>query len=246
MDRKELKIKIQNQNIYALIENSQAKKAVILVHGFSGDLHGPDLIFDKLTGRLIENNFAVVRFNFRGTYPSDGTQEEMSLKNETADLNKIISWVEKHYSSYALVAESFAGAVTAAANSGNASVIIFWYPLFHLQNSSFKRLLTKSKAKEMKKNGFIYDREDNWKVGSDLYQEIKTVNTMNELKKLLMPVLILHGDSDKDVPLIQSQEAIKLIPDIKELGIIDGADHCFRNEQGKVIDLTMEFLSQYS
>ncbi len=94
--QKPIEIKVDNQSIRGILENPNSDKLIILVHGFSGNMHGPNNIFDKLSQRLQENGIAVLRFNFRGTKPSDMEQQEMTIESETADLKAAIKFAKSY------------------------------------------------------------------------------------------------------------------------------------------------------
>lgn len=55
----------------------------------------------------------------------------------------------------------------------------------------------------------------------DVYKDLKTFSK---------PVLIVHGDEDKDVPLYYAREAQRTYPDAK-LHVITGAGHMFPRTQ---------------
>src|ERR1051325_10062982 len=60
--------------------------AVLLVHGFSVDLH-EEGTFDKLVQALARRRLSTVRFSFRGHGESAGKQEEMTIAGERLDLS---------------------------------------------------------------------------------------------------------------------------------------------------------------
>lgn len=242
---KNVDIKVNNLSVNGIIENSEAEKITILVHGFTGDWHGPQKIFEKLSKRLQQNGYAVLRFNFRGTPPSDGNFENMTVETETEDLNEVIKYLKKlGYTEIGVLGESMGGTIATTAYDPSLKVVIFWYPAFDFSDTDFKELLhSESSKEEYKKQGYILC--DGFKVGKQFINECLSVNVFSKLKKIKCPTLILHGDNDKEVPYQQSEKAFQIFNKPKEIHIIKGADHCFLNEQDEVIDLTMNFIQQY-
>ncbi|MFQ5492981.1 MAG: alpha/beta hydrolase [Candidatus Dojkabacteria bacterium] len=237
----DLKLKVAGQELFGVIENPGQKAVVILAHGYTGNMNGPQDIYVKLSRRLQEEGYSVIRFNFRGTSPSEGNQEDMTLAGEVKDLKTIIGHAKKErYKRIILVGESFAGAVLAKAYTEKVDMMVFWYPLFELRDCLFRDFINVRSEEKLKKEGFVEIEE--FRVGPKLYKEIVDVDVYDLLKKVYVPTLLLHGDSDKDVPYQQSEKAFELLPGIKELGLLQGADHSFRHEQDEVIAKTVKFI----
>ena len=242
-----LSIDIYGQKIRGVLENPSGKKLMILVHGFTGDLRGPDDIFIKLSEKLQASGFAVIRFNCRGTPPSDGKFQDMTLETEVEDLLAVIRYAKSlEYKSIGLLGESMGAAVIAKAYDKNIGVMVFWYPCFEFVDSSFTEYLSEKNLKELPKRGYVtIDSFERGKVGKEFISQITEVNTYPELNNIVCPSILLHGDHDNDTPVGQSQKAFKLIQGPKHLDIIKGADHCFRNEQKEVIKLTVSYINKY-
>ncbi len=242
--QKPIEIKVDNQSIRGILENPNSDKLIILVHGFSGNMHGPNNIFDKLSQRLQENGIAVLRFNFRGTKPSDMEQQEMTIESETADLKAAIKFAKSYgFKKIGALGESMGGTVLVNAYELSLAVLIFWYAAFDLIDTAFRELFTKKAQKELAEKGLI----EMWdfRIGKKFVEEIKNVKLYDKMKEIHCPILFLHGDSDADVPCEQSKKAFQLANEPKELHIIKGADHCFKNEQDEAIELTLNFLKRY-
>ncbi|KXK26886.1 MAG: Alpha/beta hydrolase family protein [candidate division WS6 bacterium OLB20] len=238
----DFEIKLHNQRLRGIVGNEHATDAVILAHGFSGNMHGPDGIFDLLSESLQKEDFAVIRFAFRGTEPSDGEQKDTSLHTETEDLKAVIDWAEnkRGYSRIAVLGESFAGGVVANAYRDIVDAVVFWYPLFDFKDCSFREFLNDFNLDQIEKNGAI--TIDGFAVGRQMYEDISTTVLYDRLTDIKAPALFLHGDADTDVPVQQSEKGYDRAGGIKELGILEGADHCFRFEQDAAVELTTEFL----
>lgn len=238
------KIKAKGETVKGLLENPASDKLMILVHGFTGNMHGPGNIFDKLSNRLQKDGFAVIRFNFRGTPPSEGRFEDMTVKGETKDLKEIIKFAKSRgYKKIGVLGESLGGTILANSYDKSLKVVVFWYPAFDLFDTDIKDYFSKEKQKELSANGFIL--EGNFHVGRDFVNEIKKIKLFSKMALITSPALFLHGDKDSQVPYQQSEKACKLAKGEKEIRIIKGADHCFRNEQDEVINLTLKFLKKH-
>ena len=58
-------ISVNGQTIEGEISHKTFEKIIILVHGFTGNMHGPKNLYDELAFVLLENGYSVYQFNFR-------------------------------------------------------------------------------------------------------------------------------------------------------------------------------------
>lgn len=241
---KDITIKVNNLSVKGIMENPGAKKLVILVHGFTGDLRGPDNLFEKLSKKLQQLDYAVIRFSFRGTPPSEGEYIEMTVNKQVGDLKKVIEHAKSlGHTDIALLGESMGGSIVAKAYDQFLKAVIFWYPAFDFADTSFKNYLTDRSQKKLTEQGYLL--EEGFKIGKQFVDEIPSVDLYTKAGEIKCPVLFVHGDKDVDVPYQQSEKAFQIANEPKEIHIIKGADHCFGNEQNKVVDLTAEFLQRF-
>lgn len=243
MDKK-FSLKINNQELKGVLENPKAKKLMILVHGFTGDWRGPKNLFEKLSKKLQQKDFAVLRFSFIGTPPSDGDFREMTLASETAELTKVIECAKSlGYKEIGVLGESMGGTVATTAYDPILKVVIFWYPAFDFIHTDLESLLNQENQEKLKKDSYILI--DGFKVGKKFISQINSIDVFEKVRKIKCPVYFLHGDKDKEAPHFHSEKAFQLANEPKELHLIKGADHCFYDEQDEAIDLTLDFLKRY-
>ncbi len=239
-----IQIKVRGLNLKGVLENSEARKLMILVHGFTGDMNEQDKISKNLSTKLQEHNFAVLRFSFIGTLPSDGDFRDMTVESETDDLRTVIKHMRSlGYLEIGLLGKSMGGTVVTKAYDESIKAVIFWYSTFNFSKDAFMNYYRETEQKELKEKGYVLT--DGYKVGKKFIDQIPTIDVEKETSKMVCPVLFLHGDSDTDVPYGQSVEAFARAHEPKELHLIKGADHCFENEQEDVINLTVDFLDRH-
>ena len=244
MMKNHFKIKVDGESVRGVLENPKSDKLLILAHGFTGNMKGPSNIFEKLSRNLQKNGFAVLRFNFRGTPPSEGRFELMTLKSETKDMRAVMKFAKSRgYKQIGMLGESLGGAIITRSYTKSIRASVFWYPAFDLFDTSLKNYFSKEKQKELSQNGFI--KEGRFKVGKGFVEEIKKTKLFSNISTITSPVLFLHGDKDTDVPYLQSERAFKFARCKKEIHLIKGADHCFKNEQKEAIDTTTKFLKKH-
>jgi len=238
---KPIDIKVNNKTIKGVLENPQGKILAIIVHGFTGVMDGYKDINKKLSIVLQEKNYAVLRFNFLGTPPSEGEYRDMTVESQTVELNAVIKHVKSlGYSDIILIGESMGGTIVASSYDDSIKAVVFWYTAFDFADSDFSMLFTDSAKEELSKNRHVIC--DGFEVGEKFIEEIKFINVYDKLKNIKCPVLLLHGDKDTEVPYQQSEKAFEMLSGEKKIKIIEGADHCFAGEQEEVIELTVGFL----
>jgi len=231
--------------LYGVIDNPNAHKIIILVHGFTWSLNGPDSLFEELSIELQTLGYAVCRFNCIGTPPSEWVFQEMTLQSEADDTNAVLSYIKDlGYENISLLWESMWWSIIALLNTKWIKNVIFWYSAFDFIDSDFKDFLTHTSSKELERNGFLMCAW--YKVGKTFIQEIPNIVLYNRLQYITCPVLFLHWDSDDDVPYTQSQKAFDLVTHKqKDLVIVEWAGHCFPDQKERAILETIGFLKKY-
>lgn len=236
-------ITVGDHEVCGVLENPSEESLVILVHGFTGSLHGPSSVFEMLSNHLQDAGFAVFRFNFRGTPPSDMAFQEMTVGTETADLEAVVEHVRGlGYDEVSVVAESMGGTVVAKALPQRFASLVFWYPAFCLADTSLTAFLEEPAREALRRDGYV---EDGFRVGKAFIDEIRNVDVYDELASVEAPALFVHGDEDDDVPVEQSRRGSGIVGDSAELSVLHGAEHCFRDVQGEAVQVTTSFLRRH-
>lgn len=244
--KEDIEIQVNDYKMVGYLENKESEKLIIMLHGFTGNMQGPDNIYDKLSEKLQENGYAVLRFNFRGTPPSQMEFTEMTIESETEDFKEVLDFAKsKGYEKIGVLGESMGGTIALTGYNPGLDVVVFWYPAFDFTEDTLTDLLFSEKGqKSLKDNGYI-EVWDGFKVGPEFVEENKDFVIYDKIKNVQCPVLFVHGDKDADVPVNQSEKAFELANEPKEIQIIKGADHGFKNEQDEVIELTIQFLKRH-
>lgn len=233
--------------------NSPTKKAVILVHGFTGNKNGPDDIFVKLAKKLVENGIAAFRFDFRGSGESEGRFVDMTITGEVSDLQKAVEFMAKNYDLLGVVGESLGGAVSIIGYDVQFDCMVLWYPVVYLQETpSFKAMAERKEELETKGSIFVKEK-DGWSynVGKNFFHERTKIDVAKYVRSIKCPLLIITGNNDNSVPHNQSERAMELASSkSKKLELIDGADHCFRGRRAKewqqlAINLTVDWFNKW-
>lgn len=246
--RKEIALSFKNEKGRQLsgiahIPSEEKPPVVVICQGFQGTKTQKKYI--KLARELQKNGMLAFRFDFEGCGDSEGDPQEITVKEEIDDLRKALATVAKEchvdLQRVAFVGDSL-GAVVAGSCAKELSVktLVFWSPAF-IQKELFLKWHTKEELKEIKERGVVYKKEK--EIGKKYYLENKNKDYSCLLSNLSVPVLIVHGSEDKDVPLEHSE---KLAEKHKKIAFrkIKGGNHKMDDvfSQKKLTQITTDWL----
>ena len=191
--------------------------------------------------------YAVLTFDFAGggqRSRSEGKTTDMSVLTEVSDLEQMLSlartWDFVDTSRIALVGGSQGGGVAtivAARHAKDISAQVLLYPAFHLPDNLHKLYPDLNNLPETDgRNGMIT-------IGKKYILDMYDYDYDKDMKAYGGPVLIVHGDVDKTVPIGGSQRAVNVFPNAR-LHTIKGAGHVFLTEpqQAEFLKQADEFL----
>jgi len=239
------KIFIKNrkkQKISVLIDKPENPgELVFIMHGLGGFKEQPHI--ETYAQAFLENNYVVVRFDTTNTLgESDGKYEDATVTNYYEDLEDVIEWTKEQFwylEPFCLVGHSLgsicimlyaekypkkikAVAPTSAVISGKLSI----------ENKSGRG----DNLDEWKRTGWLVE-SSNSKPG--VIKRLKWSHMEDRLKydllpnvaKLTMPVLLIVGEKDDSTPVEHQQLLYEKLPGRKEIYIIKGAKHTFREKR---------------
>ncbi len=220
---------------------------VIMIHGGpGGNKRGPGDIFVKTAEALAIKGIASLRFDLRGSGHSEGDFINTTIRGEVEDLAAASELVlSRGYRHVGLLGESLGGTIAVLGCNAHYKAMVLWFPAIHLMETSFLELFQGEHVDELASHGFV--TEGTIRIGKPFLDEVKTLALEPILSTLEQPVLIIHGDSDSDVPHTQSLNAAKLIRTPCEVEIIKGGGHGLRKpeQQLRAVELTVNWFAAY-
>ena len=197
---------------------------VVCCHG----MEGSHTRVAPMASRFAAAGAVAVCFDFRGGggSASQGETTAMSALTELADLEAVLAaacaWPEVDASRVALFGLSLGGAVAALAAARHPqriTALALWYPALRLGENLRAAFRTLAAVPE----------EFDWagtRLGRAYAVDGWNLEVGAELASYRRPVLIVHGDQDRSVPIEVSRTAVRCLPDA-ELVTIPGAAHGF-------------------
>lgn len=237
--------------------SDKTNKVIVLAHGLTVT-KDEDGKFSELSQLLTLNGFAVFRFDFRGHGESEGKQEEMTIAEELIDLGTALTVVrEKGFTDVGLVGASFGGGVSilyVATHSDAVDCLCLWNPCINYDHTFINPYLPwlKDKKESMQKDfqakGYSEVGSRKYRLGKSVFEEMKNLFPFEEMKKIKVPTMIIHGDKDTYVPYEDSKEYFESLSDPKEFVTVPNGEHGLNNtpEEKKLTDSkTLEFFKKY-
>lgn len=222
----------------------KSRPIMVLCHGFNSNKNASTLIV--LQSILNEKNIATFRFDFFGHGESGGNFEDLTQSESVDDALQAIKFVKGlGYKKIGLFGSSFGGlaVIMAASQTKDIYLLALKAPVssyFEFTEYKYQKLLD-----EWKEKGYAF--REGKKLNYTFYEDIKNNIAYDVAYKIKAPVLIVHGDSDADVPIEQSKKLSKLISNC-QLKIIGGASHRFDegNSRQLMIAALTDFIVKYS
>jgi alpha-beta hydrolase superfamily lysophospholipase len=211
--------------------------AVILVHGFTSngaETHG---IFLRLMQLLSSKGFLCITFDFRGSGYSDGTFDDMTASRNVIDLSAVVNYartlVDVDATRIGVVGQSLGGVIAMAALHSNetASAFVLWAtPAFFYNN--IRRMY-----------GEAWQTSETICLEKGLYlkraflEDLRTFDVRDFIAKCAKPKIIMHGDQDAVVAVEDAYAIFDAAAPPKELKIIPGGTHGYKNQKSLENDL---------
>lgn len=231
----------------------KSDKVVVLAHGITVDKE-EDGIFTKLARLLADNGFSILRFDFRGHGESQGRSVDMTISKEVEDLTAAIDYIEQRgYKRIGLLGASFGGGISAlyAGNIPNKlTCLCLWNPALNYQRTFLKPVtpwLKKQTAqikRDFNNKGWSTLGSAKLIIGKQLFDEMEDLFPYKSLKKIKIPLLIIHGSADDKVFY---EDSVEYGRDIGEVTIIKNATHGFHEDWESKIAYkkTLDFFLKY-
>lgn len=233
----------RNLNLVGNYVHNGADGIIIMSHGFTGDKSEGGR-FDKIASGFQQAGYDTMAFDFSGSGESD--DDSLTVKKQVDDLDSVIQFIkQKNYHKIILFGHSLGGLVSFRDYSSDIYAIIATAPVTDKYKKRWEDRFSQSQIAELRETGKItYLRNKGIRrkiiIDGKLLREREQINQSNLLTGINCPVLILHGDKDDRVPLSDSQNAVKLLPNGK-LHIINDMGHDLQ-KLDEVIKISIDWL----
>jgi len=229
----------RGQKIVVLIEEAPNQKGLAFVmHGLGGFKEAPHI--ETFAKAFVENGYAAVRFDTTNSIgESEGKYEDATITNYYEDLEDVITWAksQKWYQEpFCLAGHSLGGVSVALYAERHPEKVKAVAPISTVVSGKLSTETHEYRGtiEEWKKTGW-HVRESRSKPGmilklpwSHMEDRLK-YDLLPEAHKLTMPVLLIVGEKDDGTPPEHQKTLFDKLSNMKELHIIKGAPHTFRD-----------------
>lgn len=233
----------KNQTIVVLVEQAKNQKGLAFVmHGLGG--FKEQLHIQAIADAFKENGFTVILFDTTNTLgESDGKYEDATTTNYYEDLKDVIQWAtlqEWYQEPFCLAGHSLGGICAALFAEKYPEKVKAVAPISTVVSGKLSieahERYEPEEFKKWQRTGWL-EEESRSKPG--IIKRLKWSHIADRLKydllpkvdKLTMPVLLIVGENDTSTPPEHQQILYKALPGKKELHVIRGAPHTFRNSK---------------
>ncbi|KKW32127.1 MAG: OsmC-like protein family protein [Candidatus Uhrbacteria bacterium GW2011_GWA2_53_10] len=232
----------QGQRVAVIIDypNGQQKGLAFVMHGLSGFKEQPHI--QTFADAFLKQNYVVVRFDTTNTFgESDGQYEDATTTNYYNDLEDVITWARGqswYQEPFVLAGHSLGGICTALFAEKYPEKVKALAPISTVVSGTLSAQVSKQKKKfeTWRQTGWL-EKPSISKPGtikrlkwSHMEDRLK-YDLLPEVRKLTMPVLFIVGEDDDLTPPEHQKLLYEKLPGQKEMYIIKGAPHTFREPE---------------
>lgn len=231
----------KGQNIVVLLEKvSNQKGLAFVMHGLGGFKEQPHV--ETFAKAFFEKEFTVVRFDTTNTLgESAGEYENATTTNYYEDLEDVITWASSqdwYQEPFALSGHSLGGICTALFAERHPEKVLALAPISTVVSGALTLEAHQEHDPEdlakWQRNG-ISEKQSESKKGvvkrlkwSHMEDRLK-YDLLPEAHRLTMPVLLVVGSQDWGTSPEHHKMLFEKLSGRKEIHIIDGAPHTFRD-----------------
>ena len=224
---------------------ADSDKTIIFAHGYRKNRLQEDVPAMKLAMELRRNGYNILMFDFRGCGESGGDVTTIG-QFEKQDLIGAVDFMKKmgrpgNHIGVVGFSMGAATSIAAAADDRRIEAVVADAPFADLRKYLSDNLSYWSGLPSFPFTSAIINIMPPV-LGLDPAQ----VSPVADIKKVKVPVLLIHGNADTTIPLTNSEEIHKAAPETTTLWIVTGADHVgsYKVQPQKYLRRVLEIFKQ--
>ena len=223
----------KDQNISVIIEEAEKPSGLVFImHGLGGSKE--ELHIKTFSNAFKEKGFTTVLFDTTNSVgESDGILEDATVTNYYEDLEEE-SWYQEPF---VLCGHSVGGMCTSLYAEKYPKEVKALAPISTVvSNSLINEFYTEEEVRNWKETGYRIRPSVSRpgfirKLKYAYYEDKLKHDLLKDADKLVMPILMIVGENDDVTPLKHQQILFDRLPSKKELHVIEGAEHTFREAE---------------
>lgn len=202
------------------------KATALFAHCFTC---GKDILAaSRISRRLLQLGYAVLRFDFAGIGASDGDFSETNFSTNINDVIDAVVWLKSNYQAPELIiGHSLGGTAILAAASAIPEAKGFVVIGSPSDPIHILKLIDKPSLGEIEKNGVADVNLEGrmFRVKKQFLDDVAKQNVLIEVSKIQKPLLIMHSPEDKTVPIEHATNIFRAATHPKSFVSLGNADH---------------------
>ena len=219
---------------------------IILCHGFAKAKS--DKKFVQLSKALTKQGIAVFRFDFSGHGFSEGSIENLDIVFQAEEIKSaydVFLQNKKINKKKIIILGHSLGALSVVLFQLKyklAKGLILVSPAL-CQKELIKKWYTKQEIYLWRKQEFLETKKG--RLGIKYLNQALLKDWQNTASRIKIPVLLIHGKKDEDIPVKYTKNLFSKLNCEKTLKIIESAEHHFKNKQSrdKLIKIVVDWIS---
>lgn len=205
----------------------------VLCHGMESTKSSAKIV--AMSTALRNRGLYALRFDFAGSGESKGDFAEISYSRQVDDLSAAVAWLmETGVKRVGLIGSSMGGTVALLYTGCRASVgAIATIAAPSDPFETVRQIATEHDLDRWDARGFTEYHGRH--LNTTFLDDIRQLDVVGAAARVTCPVLLIHGDADETVPVVQAHRVYAVLKGDKRLRVLPGADH----RLSKQADLTV-------
>lgn len=204
--------------------------AVVFVSGLGMTMHEWNNSFDEIAGSLNRAGFLTLQFQF-DIFKPDGTVRELPLDERAKQFTEALDWLHARpdvdTNRVGILAQSYGVPTILSADISLAKSIVFvggaYFPWQSITRVYTELNVTINYAGD---TTLPETSGEHTTVGKEFWSSVASFDPIAHAKKLIRPVLMIHGDQDTKVSVDEAKTVFAAMPGRKKkLKIFKDGDH---------------------
>ncbi len=224
-----------------------AHRGVVFGHCFTCSRHTG--IIRHICSKLEGEAFMALRFDFSGNGQSQGRFDESTYSKQIEEMKIATGFIAEKGALWIGLAGHSMGAVISILTAARMNTVKAVCALAgRLSGLNATHFLSQSQRKQLYDTGRVSfsGRGRSLQLSTGFFADAGGYNLPKTLATLQAPLLIVHGDHDKIIPVQEAYLAQKLNRENTTLAIFPGADHMFSHKEHRqqVSELVVEWFKK--
>lgn len=228
------------------LEDEGKYPAVIILHGFKENKE--HALYSTLGNIISPSGYVTLRFDFHGHGESGGSFDEHTITQQINDVESAIDFLQQQIyvnpEKIAVFGHEIGGdvAILAAARDSRIKCLVLQGARSELE-LHIKSHLVAHDLEELERTGYV--EQHDFGLKKQYLTHLRHYIILDEVKKVEVPVLVVHGDSDYRTKISEARALFGAANEPKAYEFVEDADHWFRGKENQLVNIVLTWLNKW-